>query len=56
MFAVLGFALLLAVEPYQVDDLENSLKSLQDAQTKKDVDMVKKSAAETFTQIGRAHV
>ena len=48
MLEVLSFALLMAVGPYQVDDLENSFKSLQEAQGKKDVTLIKKAATETF--------
>jgi hypothetical protein len=47
MLEVLGFAVLLAIGPYQTGDIETSLKSLQEAQAKKDPELVKRLAAET---------
>ncbi len=49
MLEVLSFAMLLVVGPYfQADDLDSSFKSLQEAQTKKDTALIKKTALETY--------
>jgi hypothetical protein len=48
MLHLFGVVVLLAVGPYQADDIETSFKNLQEAQAKKDTEQVKKLSAETF--------
>ena len=47
MLAVLSFAVLLAIDPNPVDEMEKSYQSLKQAQSQKDPDLVKRLAAET---------